>query len=212
MSSKKKLITAITSLAVVAVIAVVAVTVTLAALNATVTSGFNIKYTALNVNATVTAKYGKGAKGSITGESAQTALKRQGENPGNVEASETEIKFTSAQADQEVTASFETVEIVASAAEDAVVYAYTFKNDDATNKLHIVLQANISASEFTVTYGTSAEDITKESLTQIDDVEASGETTIYIKFVITDPGHTKDATVSGSISWNLTSVAPVPGA
>lgn len=126
MTAKKKLLIALCTFALVLVVAGASVGITLAALSGSVTSQFNITYTANNVNATLSGKYC--VNGTAEAVGTMTALK----------SSQAEkIEFGTSEATG-ATKKFDNVEGVSFAkATDYVYIAFHFKNNDEAKALTV---------------------------------------------------------------------------
>lgn len=126
MTAKKKLLIALCSFALVLVVAGASVGITLAALSGSVTSKFNISYTANNVNATLSAKYCTNGTAEAVGT--MTAL---------TASSEEELTFGPEEATG-ATKKFDDIDgITLAKATDYVYIAFHFKNNDEAKALSV---------------------------------------------------------------------------
>ncbi len=198
MNTKKKLVISLASLAIVFVVAIAAVGVTLAALNGTVNSTFNITYTAHNVKATVSATYKLGEEGEEI-------------NFTHDEDSEDPIQFLPDQTTATGTLTVKDPIALDWTTNNYVVVTYTFKNDwtsgddGRTNLL-------ITADKDTIGGGVEGLEITYEldgtddfndaSLASIPVIAPGEEKVIKIKFALTDGG-TKSVNLQVSLAWTL---------
>jgi len=123
MASKKKLIIAIVSLCFVLTVAITSIVLVLAALNATVKSGITIKYTAYNVNATVTATY------KVTGQEEVVVYT----DSGNTNST---LKFNSSDKTG-VEKTFQPTGSIDIGPTDYLIFHYKFTNDDNLAPMYI---------------------------------------------------------------------------
>ncbi len=213
MTTKKKLLTALSLFALVAVVAAVSVGITFAALSGSVKSTFNITYTASNVTATMKAKYSTNSATSFTGLTPKT-----GSGTGDSitfvagDATGTEKEFNA------VTATF--------AGPDKDIYvAFSFENQHASDAMNVTLTYNKGTdSNVTVTYawdaagttyGESQEDagthpdvstsLPSGSAIAAQKIEHGKTAVLWVKVHITS--NIESATFGGSFSFALQNVA-----
>jgi len=129
MTSKKKLIIAITSLSLVAFVAVISIVLVLAALNATVTSGITIKYTAYNIDA------------EIYGAYISTGWDREENLYVDEAKTKTMLEFNPTEKSG-IEKSFQPTGDVELGPNEKFIILYMIKNRDQTNPLYLVPESN----------------------------------------------------------------------
>ncbi len=217
MTTKKKLLTALSMFALVAVVAAVSVGITFAALSGQVTSQFKISYTASNVEAELQAKY------STDGGKTYTAIEVNGAGDGDNHT----IKFEKTTETAQNSKSFkDTTNLNFKDKENFLVIAFYFKNTStSSNKLDITPKFTPTTSDaegkknVTVTYswldsetgGVSGfdtfstpspinTDITS-NFTNAEELDAEVEAILFVKVEITE--EIKDATFAGTFTFDL---------
>ena len=177
-----------TSLVVALAIAMVAV---IAAFNATGTSGFNISYTAINVNAEITAEYKVNSVGSGSYTTIQTS-----DNANKMTFTSSESGDTTNHA---VTKAFKTIDVSMVKDKDFIIH-YCIKNtssttDSANEQFSVTITDNFKslaeAHNLTVKYCTTESTTSSDWKANLSDLAlssvADGATiNIYVKVSITD--------------------------
>ncbi len=214
MTTKKKLLTALSLFALVAVVAAVSVGITFAALSGNVKSTFNITYTASNVTATMKAKYSTNSATSFTGLTPKT-----GSGTGDSitfvagDATGTEKEFNP------VKTTF--------AGPDADIYvAFSFTNQHATDDMNVTLtydkggdknvEVKYAWDAAGTTYGSSQVDAGKHptistalpSGKAIDAQKIEHGDTAVLWIMVHITSNIADATFGGSFSFALQNAAP----
>ena len=183
MSSKKKMIIAISSFAMIILAAVVAVVAVMAAQNVTIKSSINVTYTSSEIAGKVTASY------QVQGASSATSI-------GAIEYHGTEANGTSTSLNSSK------LSITSLTSTNKYVdFIFTFTNEgskDYTATLTLPTNSNFTKA-YTVPSSGGA--------TKVNDTSfkvAGGTTTAVtykVRFTITDVS--KDASISGNFSWAL---------
>ncbi len=137
MTTKKKLLTALSMFALVAVVAAVSVGITFAALSGNVKSTFNITYTASNVEATVTAQYSlDGKRPNYLGSSGDASVGTLNDMQAG-ESKEIKFELATTNADAQ-TKTFDAITNKTFADQDSSIYIkFTFQNDSADYALKV---------------------------------------------------------------------------
>lgn len=198
MSPKKKYILALSALGIVAVALIVAIVSVLAAFNATATNGIQVSYTAKNINATVTAGYATSTATTVP-TSGYTTITSGGA---------TSITFSSADADETVTKSFDDIGEVTLTQDDYLYIKYTIQNTGTTSNSEAYILVTVTTSfttneNLTIEYSNGG---TSWSTSLGNQYVALGTTAdIYIRITVTTK--TESATLDGSFNFNLEQTA-----
>lgn len=192
-SSKKRLIITISSLCIAIVAVICSVVAIFAAAQQGVQSTFKVSYKATNVAATVSAKY------TVKNSDAVDL------GTANITAAADKTTYTNLSTDAEITLT---------AANNEVVFQYSFKNNSASNKIKVTLEDNAAKENVTVQYATAAtadsSSLTYSSSLSADGVEVASSSTvyIYIKVTIADDANSASyvADTTNTLTWNLEAV------
>ena len=186
MNAKRKMIIAISAFAMVVLATVVAVIAVLAAQNVTIQSSINVTYTSSEVAAKVTAKY-QVANGTASNI-----------GTGGYEFEGTE---SGANATQNLTTSALTINTLTST-NNYVDFIFTFTNEGSA-EYTATLTLPATATNFEISYTVPDKDgATKVSNTSF---KIAGNTTTAVTYKVryTIKDVSKNASISGTFSWNL---------
>lgn len=198
MTSKKKLIIAITSLSLVAFVAVISIVLVLAALNATVTSGITIKYTAYNIDAEI-----QGAYTSTGWYRAKNLYVDEAKTKTTLEFNPTEKSG--------IEKSFQPTDDVELGPNEKFIILYVIRNRDQTNPLYLVSESNfLELENFDIEMHISSTELSdpiEEEYNNIDlpehTIAPNGYLYVYIRAAIEKD--TVDAVFNCDIGYVLSS-------
>lgn len=196
MSSKKKLIIAIAALCIVLIVSVTSVVLILAALNTTAKSGIKIKYTAYNVDATVTATY------QISDQSEVNIYTDTAKTNPTIEFAKTDATG--------IEKSFQPTGDIEIGPTDKIVFHYVITNLDSVNNLYFSLVPDFTAMENfePIAHGSATPLVDKMDIDSYEGIEETYTIApnqafnMYLIFWVMED--TQDAIFEGTMDFVLT--------